>query len=456
MTCVGKTPGVEKKRQGGPMKKLSWQSIFFVSPLLVILLSPHGRADVKLGDVVTRDNIAQADVLLTPATRWMVERGMRMAIIEKKKISWPRAYREATDKYAAQVKLSADGGQLVDYVAGCPFPQIDLQDPMAGVKILWNYQQNPFSIDNMGTEMLIELIDSDGRVARKYEALWRRMMWIGRLYIDPKPVAPHNPQLHYSELWGPLTQPMDKAGLATLFYRYAAPDRPDDTYVYIPITRRVQRTTNGGRGDVTWGTDIDTDSLWGFNAKVNYWQFRMLAEKEILAVVQSGKYGDRSAWCAPRDGRHGLVAAFPCVQWEKRKVWVVEGVPAPTILGQYPYSKRILYLDQEFFAPLVEEMYDHKGELWRYFLPCFFYYPKQYVHYPPIPPTGGKDIVVDEWAYMPNGLWGDVQHSRATTFESPPGTKPFDQWQAAWYFSEDVTHNTADTYTYQFLRRGAR
>lgn len=438
------------------MKKLSWQSIFFISSLIGIFSLSQSRADIKLGDAVTQVNVAQAEALLTPATRWMVERGMRMTIIDNKKVTWPRAYREATDKYAAQVKLAADGGQIFDYVAGCPFPQIDIQDPMAGFKILWNYQQNPFSIDNMGTEMLIELIGSDGRVERTYEALWRRMMWLGRLYTDPKPVAPYNPQLHYSELWGPVTRPPDKAGMATLFRRYVSPDSPDDTYVYMPITRRVHRTTNGGRGDVTWGTDIDTDSLWGFNAKINYWNFRVLAEKEILAVVHSGKYGDRSAWCAPRDGQHGLLAAFPCVQWEKRRVWVIEGKPAPGVLGQYPYSKRILYIDQEFFAPLVEEMYDQQGELWRYFLPCFFYYPKQYVHYPPIPPTGGKDVVVDEWAYMPNGLWGDVQQSRATTFESPPGTKPFEQWQAAWYFSEDVKHNTADIYSQHYLQRGAR
>ena len=437
------------------MKKLSWQSIFFTSTLLVTSTS-WSHADVTLGDTVTQENVGQAEALLTPATRWMVERGMRMTVIDSKRISWPRAYREATDKYAGQVKLAADGGQLFDYVAGCPFPQIDLQDSMAGFKILWNYQQNPFSIDNIGTEILIELIGSEGRVERTYESLWRRMMWLGRLYTDPKPVAPHNPQLHYSELWGPLTRPVDKAGMATLFYRYAAPDSPDDTYVYIPITRRVHRTTNGGRGDVTWGTDIDTDSLWGFNAKLNYWNFRVLAEKEILAVVHSGKYGDRSAWCAPRDGQHGLLAAFPCVQWEKRKVWVVEGTPALAVLGQYPYSKRVLYIDQEFFAPVVEEMYDKSGELWRYFLPCYFYYPKQYVHYPPIPPTGGKDIAVDEWAYMPNGLWGDVQRSRATTFESPPGTKSFEQWQAAWYFSEDVAHNTPDIYSQQYLQRGAR
>ncbi len=147
------------------MKRLSRQSIFFIATLLVICFPFQSQADVKLGDVVTQENAAQAEALLTPATRWMVERGMRMSIIDSKKISWPRAYREATDKYAAQVKLAADGGQMFDYVAGCPFPQIDLQDPMAGAKILWNYQQNPFSIDNMGTEMLIELIGSDGRVS---------------------------------------------------------------------------------------------------------------------------------------------------------------------------------------------------------------------------------------------------------------------------------------------------
>ena len=438
------------------MEKLSRQSIFFIPILLLGFFSPHSHADVHLGDVITQENVAQAEALLTPSTRWMVERGMHMTIIANKKISWPRAYREATDKYATQVKLAADGGQIFDYVAGCPFPQIDPQDPMAGSKILWNYQQNPFSIDNMGTEMLVELIGSDGRVERVYESLWRRMMWLGRLYTDPKPIIPHNPSLHYTELWGPLSRPPDKAGMATLFRRYAAPDSPDDTYVYNPITRRVHRTTNGGRGVVTWGTDIDTDSLWGFNAKLNYWQFRVLAEKEILAVVHSGKYGDRSAWCAPRDGQHGLLAAFPCVQWEKRRVWVVEGTPTATFAEQYPYSKRILYIDQEFFAPVVEEMYDKQGELWRYFLPCFFYYPKQYVHYPPIPPTAAKDIAIDEWAYIPNGLWGDVQQVHATTFESPPGTKPLEQWQAAWYFSEDVAHNTPEVYSFPYLLRGAR
>src|ERR1700752_199067 len=138
------------------MKKLSTLSIFFIFALRVTSFS-WSQADIQPGDILTQENAVQAEALLTPATRWMVERGMRLSIIDSKKISWPRAYREATDKYASQVKLAADGGQLFDYVAACPFPQIDPQDPMAGFKIVWNYQQNPFSIDNIGTEMLIEL-----------------------------------------------------------------------------------------------------------------------------------------------------------------------------------------------------------------------------------------------------------------------------------------------------------
>ena len=81
---------------------------------------------------------------------------------------------------------------------------------------------------------------------------------------------------------------------------------------------------------------MDPDSFWGFRGKMHHWTFKVLAEKDILAVVHSGKYGDRSAWCAPRDGTHGIVAALPCVLWEKRRVWVLEATPSH-FPGTYAY-----------------------------------------------------------------------------------------------------------------------
>ena len=55
-------------------------------------------ADVKAGDTITKDNMAQAADLLTPAMKWYVEKGMPMKIIDYKKIEWPKAFKEATEE----------------------------------------------------------------------------------------------------------------------------------------------------------------------------------------------------------------------------------------------------------------------------------------------------------------------------------------------------------------------
>ena len=44
----------------------------------------------------------------------------------------------ATEKYAPQVTLDGDG-YLKNYVAGMPFPLIDVTDPAAAMKIAYNW-----------------------------------------------------------------------------------------------------------------------------------------------------------------------------------------------------------------------------------------------------------------------------------------------------------------------------
>ena len=96
------------------MKKCMW----LFSGLSALLVFSTVWADVIPGETITKDNLAQAETLLTPSTRWMVERGMPMTILETEKVEWPKAYKEATDKYSGQVRLSKDGAQLHNYIAG--------------------------------------------------------------------------------------------------------------------------------------------------------------------------------------------------------------------------------------------------------------------------------------------------------------------------------------------------
>ena len=416
--------------------------------LAAVVLSRAGLgwAEVKPGDTITKENMALGGNLLTPATHWMVEQGMPIQVIETKPVRWPQAYSQATEQYAGQVKLAEDGRDLINYVAGCPFPKIDINDPMAGFKVMWNREQSPAIIDNLGANVLLEFVSSTGAIERTMEFPWRRLMWTGRLYTDPKPVIPHSPAIRHTNLFGPYTLPHDFTGLMVLDIRYLERDRPDDTYAYLPEWRRVRRLSEANRSLHCPVRGFDFDSFYGFNGNMHHWTFRVLAEKTILGVVHSGKYGDRDVWCAPRDGTHGIVAALPCVSWEKRKVWVIEATPT-NYPREYAYSKRILYIDQDFFRPLAQEMYDHNGELAEAMLLSTFYAKKPYAGYPARPLEGAKYNYTDEWPFTPNWVMVNIKDGNAITYDIPSGYKEPGEWYQEWYFNEDVPNNRPESHS---------
>jgi len=424
----------------------------------VLGLTTAGRvlADVLPGEVITKDTMAKAESLLTPTARWMLQQGMKMPIIPYRKVELPKLYKEASEKYSGQVKLSADGKDLFNYVAGLPFLTIDPNDPLAGYRIMWNQEQKPAYIDNYTNEGEFQLINAKGESERFYGLNNAgRMMWTGRLYYEPKPVIPHNPPLRYTEQFGPLYAPNDLKGTSALTFRYLAPNLPDDSYFYSPELRRVRRVGIANRSDAFWGTDMDLDSFWGFAAKVSFWTFRLLAEKEILGVVHAGKYGQRDAWCAQPDGQSGTLAMLPCtLNWEKRPVYVVEGLP--TGYSQYAFSKRILYVDKDFWNMNFSEMYDQGGELWRGWVNCFHYSKKPYEGYPTVPRLEAKYNYEDEWPFTPYIVMLDMQVVHATTVDAPSGYKKPTEWTNEWSFNEPGLYNTPRPYSISHLIESGR
>src|SRR5437867_13198605 len=66
-------------------------------------------------------------------------RAFRKTVGETLRVEWLRAYKEATEKYSSQVKLSADGRSMENYVAGQPFAKLDPKDPQFVTRIMFNY-----------------------------------------------------------------------------------------------------------------------------------------------------------------------------------------------------------------------------------------------------------------------------------------------------------------------------
>ena len=122
----------------------------------------------------------------------------------------------------------------------------------------------------------------------------------------------------------------------------------------------------------------------------------------------------------------------------------------------YAYSKRILYIDQDFFAPIVQEMYDQSGELWKSMLLCAFYSQKPYEGYPARPLNGGKYDYADEWPFIPNWVMVDLQLENATAYDVPSGYKKPADWQQEWYFNEDVPSNRPEIHNPSYLIQSAR
>ena len=115
----------------------------------------------------------------------------------------------------------------------------------------------------------------------------------------------------------------------------------------------MRRLSTAQRSDALFGQDTDVDSYCGYAGQIAWMDWKYLGEKEILGVVHAEhfpvKWHDKVDW------------AFDD-KWEKRKVYVVEGISK---LPQYAYSKRVLFIDKESCGIPYSDIYDRSGELWK-------------------------------------------------------------------------------------------
>src|SRR5215472_7577044 len=118
--------------------------LLVLGALLVMLAGPVA-AEVKPGDFINSDNANKVKDLVCPGVLWRIQNGMTIKIVPTERIDWPPPYKEATEKYSPQVRLTPDHRSLVGYVAGQPFPLMDPNDPDVATKIMWNYFFRPIS-----------------------------------------------------------------------------------------------------------------------------------------------------------------------------------------------------------------------------------------------------------------------------------------------------------------------
>jgi Protein of unknown function (DUF1329) len=320
------------------------------------------------GDLIDTRDAYKVRSLVSPGVYWAVTRGMRMRIVAPGRIEWPPPYREATEKYSQQVRLSEDRRSMVGYVAGQPFPLIDLNDPDVATKLIWNNVFRPIHSDDYDLRFFdcqTEYIrpGRDRRIIDDIEVgHYAGYDLIGRTEVEPLPVDPDFKQTNRMRLFAlyPILVPEESRGQGLIRYRYADPNRGDDSWDWQPGTRRIRRLSEGPLGSAAGAQTYDPDRYSGFDPKTEQYDYRFLGERDMLASVHA--IHSPEVTC-PYDG-----GGTACPEdWEMRHIYIVDAIPrrdlkdAPGALGR----DTVVYLDSEaWFEPYVDT-YDQKGQLWR-------------------------------------------------------------------------------------------
>ncbi len=341
-------------------------SLALVSFAIAVSIGSIAAAQVKPGDLITPENAAKVRMLVSPGTYYAVRHGMELRIVKPEPINWPPPYREATEKYSGQVRLAADHRTVLGYVAGQPFPLIDLNDPDVATKIIWNSEFRPIATDDFdlryfecqvvpfhpGTARKTLLFSEIGHLAGYDE--------IGRTEVEPMPV---DPDFMKTGIWWraaayPVIAPDEAQGDGGVRYRYWDPNRADEAWAFSERSRRVRRVNevilSASPGLDTW----DPDHVGGFAAKPQEYSYRFLGERNMLACVHAVHSPEHPC---PADG-----GATVCPEdWEMRNLYVIEVTPRPSWIRNFLQSRRLVYVDsQAWFNPYVDS-YDRRGELWR-------------------------------------------------------------------------------------------
>ena len=217
--------------------------------LAVLALSAPGQAQVKPGDFITPENADKVQNLVGPGVFYKVQHGMTMKIVPSERVDWPPPYKDATEKYSAQVRLTQDHKSLVGYVAGQPFPLIDVNDPQVATKIIWNNVFRPITTDDYD----LRFYDCDSSYERKgaqqqqieYFQIGHYAGYdlVGRTEVEPLPIDPDFKATGRYWLFGlyPILAPQEIRGTGFIRWRYADPRKGDDTWSLNAGSRRVRR-----------------------------------------------------------------------------------------------------------------------------------------------------------------------------------------------------------------------
>lgn len=338
-------------------------------------------AEVTAGTVISKENFDKIKndtfegktigSMVPERMEWLIKNhSLKMKIRHSEKIEMDPKYVEATKKYHKDVVYDPKTRDISGWMAGMPFPPetIDMNDPYAGDKVIWNIRASTYGHILDIKELAFLFLDGKNGLEKVQRWHSQRVYMEGRLDGGPHVLGDGKVQ-HKTTLFA--VSPQDIRGLGTFSVRYNDALKADDTWAYLKSVRRTRRLSGGAWMDPIGGTDqlYDDWDIWDA-APPKYRSIKLLGKRTVFVVAHTKPVGVDVS-------KRGTNSEFPLidldnaphwwptnVEWEPREVYVVEGI-APE---EHPYGKKLIYMEVQFPRVYLGEMFDKKGDFWKFMI----------------------------------------------------------------------------------------
>lgn len=247
---------------------------------------------VKPGDVINKSNVALVKDLIPDGYVDMVGKGMELVIADPGPWHTPGFFVEVTKKNMGRAvidekdNLRTKEGNWWD--GGTPFPDMKLDDPQAGLKVMYNdlhsYEGDDFTHDETNPFY----VGSDGKLERTIKMSWDRIYLTAREKLDPKPTYAEKYKELMFKQFAYVQEPFDLKGFGNLGIRYNDSTQRDDSYAYIPAMRRVRRLASAQRFDAFVGSDATLGDFRQLDVPTATWNYKLVSMKPMLAMMHGG------------------------------------------------------------------------------------------------------------------------------------------------------------------------
>jgi Protein of unknown function (DUF1329) len=373
--------------------------------------SKSGAGEIPPGTKITMSNWQQYQQFMSDGMKalfrgdhfFQLPPDVQIDVTATKPIGMPKAYRDATEKYAGQVQLKEVSPGVYEpspYVAGLPFPNpfSGSNDPLIiGQKIYWNTYYRPRPVTDYAPNCS-DVVDHFGNMTRTADTniVFTVMQHLANTGYPQ--TLPNNAG-YFGTFYGEQVAPEQGKYTTEMSITPQDPLATEELYAYIPSLRRSLRLTQAARCSPIFGTDFTFDDEFPptmpqlFNIRyVRSTKLLFLIHQNIKSYSDCGESTQFSPEYNYPMGAHRINFPRPSAgAWELRDTYLIDFKRKPQYDKGYCYGDRLMYVDRDTYFPLVFDIWDKAGK---------FYKSIQIFNVPlPVPASAGDEVLTLGIAY---------------------------------------------------------